>query len=180
MPVVPVLWWLAAWLCEAHPDQPVWRDPNATINARVADLLPRLTLQEKIDQLQTTHSPELPGQIERLGLAAYTTQECLHGVCQHNFTVFPQSISLAATWNVDLLQQVGDAIGIESRAARNAWDQAEHNISDAPPALTCFSPQVNIVRDPRSDLSRSECWPMPSLCPAGGGGPKRRMVKIQR
>jgi hypothetical protein len=68
--------------------------------------------------------------------------------------VFPQSISLAATWDKELLQDVGEVIGVEARGLRNGFEQGGPNgflpnFSRTPPGLTCFSPQINIVRDPR-------------------------------
>jgi beta-glucosidase len=92
--------------------------------------------------------------VPRLHLQAYTTGECLHGVIATNVTVFPQSISLAATFDRDLVGRVAAAIGREVRGRRNAFERSSSSNKtvgywDNPPALLCFSPQINIVRDPR-------------------------------
>lgn len=97
------------------------------------------------------HDIGKPGYVSRLGLEIYTTRECLHGVVAKNVTVFPQSITLASSWNVDLIHEVAEAIGNEARALRNKFelDTQLPNRTLPPPSLTCFSPQINIVRDPR-------------------------------
>lgn len=133
-------------------------DPTKPVPVRVESLLGLLTLGEKIAQLQTTHTGKLlPGEsnrsvphgyIERLGLETYTVTECLHGVCRGNSTVFPQSISLAATFNSALLHAVGEAIGTEARGWRNEFEAILQypNRTAPPPGLACFSPQINVAR----------------------------------
>ena len=129
---------------------------------QVSSLLGRLTFTEKVAQLQTTHNgPAMPnekqpapGYIKRLNLQTYTVRECLHGVCADNVTVFPQSITLAAAFDTDMLHSIGAAIGKEARALRNDFQHTGDgrgggNVTLPPPALACFSPQINIVRDPR-------------------------------
>jgi beta-glucosidase len=114
--------------------------------------LERLTLKEKINNLQTTHSVDFPGYVTRLALPPYSTAECLHGYCGHgNVTVFPQSITLAASWNLSLLHAVGNVIGNEARGVYNEFEATKQlpNRTLQPPGLACFSPQINIARDPR-------------------------------
>ena len=126
---------------------PLWRNPFATPAARAADLIPLLSLQERVNLLQTT--PANSSAVPRLGVLETTFGECLHGyVSRSPSTLFPQSITLAASFNPPLLAEVAGAIGREGRAWRNAW-VAEGNASVPPPSLSCFSPQINIVRDPR-------------------------------
>ena len=55
----------------------VWRNPFASIAARIADVLPQLTLQEKVNLLQTT--PINASEVPRLGIFRTATAECLHG-----------------------------------------------------------------------------------------------------
>src|SRR5262249_51442774 len=76
--------------------QPLYRDPAAPTDRRVADLLSRMTLEEKISQL-TNDSPAIP----RLDIPAYNWwNECLHGMARAGrATVFPETIGLAATWD---------------------------------------------------------------------------------
>ena len=77
----------------------LYQDESAPVDARVADLLGRLTTEEKVGLLRAT-SPAIP----RLGIDKYYHgNEALHGVVRPGrFTVFPQAVGLAATWNTDL------------------------------------------------------------------------------
>src|SRR5262252_2725133 len=100
-----------------------FRDPAKPIDERVADLISRMTLQEKISQLMN----ESPA-IERLGVPAYDWwNECLHGVARAGrATVFPQAIGLAATFDDDLIGRVASAIADEARAKHNAAARDGH------------------------------------------------------
>ena len=75
---------------------PVYQDESAPLHDRVTDLLKRMTVEEKISLLRAT-SPEIP----RLGIAKYYHgNEALHGVVRPGrFTVFPQAIGMASSWN---------------------------------------------------------------------------------
>ncbi|HVY37772.1 MAG TPA: glycoside hydrolase family 3 C-terminal domain-containing protein, partial [Polyangia bacterium] len=112
--------------------------------ARAADLVARMTRDEKIAQLMTD-APAVP----RLGVAAYDWwNEALHGVARAGVaTVFPQAIGLAATFDVPLVQRVAVAISDEARAkynlAQGRRQQGRYH------GLTFFSPNINIFRDPR-------------------------------
>lgn len=88
-------------------------------------------------------------EIERLGIKSYNWwNEALHGVARAGVaTVFPQAISLAATFDDGLLKEVGEVIATEGRAKFNAFQkQGDHG---AYKGLTFWSPNVNIFRDPR-------------------------------
>jgi beta-glucosidase len=123
----------------------IWRDPSQPLQSRENDLVRRMSLAEKVSQLQNT-APGIP----RLGLPAYDYwSEALHGVASGTATVFPQAIGMAATWDVPLIHQEAAIIGIEGRAKFNDW-AAKHN-GDARRfgGLTFWSPNINIFRDPR-------------------------------
>lgn len=62
-------------------------------------------------------------------------------------TVFPQAIGMAATFDEDLLEQVGDAVSTEARAKFNMQQKADD--TDIYKGLTFWAPNVNIFRDPR-------------------------------
>jgi beta-glucosidase len=127
-------------------EPPIWRDPSHSLKERADDLIRRMSLAEKVAQLQNG-APA----IRRLGLPAYDYwSEALHGVANNgDATVFPQAIGAAATWDPALLQQEAGVIGIEGRAKFNAYG-AKHN-GDAKwfGGLTFWSPNINIFRDPR-------------------------------
>ena len=122
----------------------LYRDPSAPIDRRVADLVGRMTVQEKAAQMQDA-APAIP----RLGIPAYDYwNEALHGVARSGeATVFPQAIGMAATWDKDMLHAEGNTIGVEARAKYNeAQRQGNHNRYFG---LTFWSPNINIFRDPR-------------------------------
>jgi len=122
-----------------------FRDVSQTIEARVKDLLSRLTLVEKIDQMRNNCA-----EIARLDIPAYDFWgEALHGVGRNGrSTVFPQAIGMAATWDTALIKKVGTAIGTEARAKHHA-DFRRHGKSFAYQGITFWSPNINIFRDPR-------------------------------
>jgi beta-glucosidase len=114
------------------------------LQVRVDDLVSRLTIEEKVLQLQHT-APA----VERLGIPQYNWwNECLHGVARNGIaTVFPQAIGMAATFNPELIQQEADVISTEGRAKYyEAISKGQHEIYQG---LTFWSPNINIFRDPR-------------------------------
>lgn len=122
----------------------LFRDPAQPLAARIDDLISRLTLPEKINQLGNENSA-----IERLGIPPYNWwNEACHGVGRNGrATVFPQSIGLAATWNVPLLERIATAISDEARAKHHAaLAKGRHGQYQG---LTFWTPNINILRDPR-------------------------------
>ena len=111
---------------------------------RATELVSKMTLEEKASQLKFD-SPA----IDRLGVPEYNWwNEALHGVARAGTaTMFPQSIALGATFDDDLLQEIGDVIGTEGRAKYNM--QSTRGDRDIYKGLTFWSPNVNIFRDPR-------------------------------
>ena len=119
-------------------------NPDLSPEERAADLVSRLTLEEKISQLMN----DAPA-IDRLGIPKYNWwNECLHGVARAGLaTVFPQAIGLAATWDTDLMYQVASAISDEARAKHHeALRRGQRGIYQG---LTFWSPNINLFRDPR-------------------------------
>src|SRR6266704_1758978 len=119
-------------------------DTTLPIPQRVNDLVSRMTLEEKVSQMQDI-APAIP----RLGIPAYNWwNEGLHGVARSgNATVFPQAIGLAATWDADLIHRVAGVISTEARAKYN--DAIQHGNTGRYYGLTFWSPNINIFRDPR-------------------------------
>lgn len=124
----------------------VYEDPDARIDIRVNDLLSKMTVYEKIQILHEV-APAIP----RLGISKYDHgNEALHGVVRPGkFTVFPQAIGLAATWNPDLIFEVSTAISDEARARWNELEQGTLQFAKYSDLLTFWSPTVNMARDPR-------------------------------
>jgi beta-glucosidase len=122
----------------------VWKDPDQSIETRIADLLSRMTLEEKVSQMVNNSAA-----IDRLGIPAYNWwSECLHGVARSGrATVYPQAIGLATTWDTDLIGRIGTAISDEARAMFNAYQENGFNRQYG--GLTFWTPNVNIFRDPR-------------------------------
>ncbi|GAA4096105.1 glycoside hydrolase family 3 protein [Actinomadura miaoliensis] len=126
-----------------------FRDPRLPVDARVEDLLKRLTLDEKVSLLHQ-YQPAIP----RLGIKRFKTgTEALHGLAWSTdvnaggavrtatATVFPQSVGLGATWNPDLLKKVGSAVGDEARG----YNKENSDVW----GLQLWAPVVNLLRDPR-------------------------------
>ncbi len=124
----------------------LWKDPSQPESIRVRDLVRRLSLAEKVLQLQN-NAPAIP----RVGLPAYDYwSECLHGVGRAGVaTVFPQAIGMAATWDPELIHDEADVISTEGRAIHNAWVREHNGDSARYRGLTFWSPNINIFRDPR-------------------------------
>jgi beta-glucosidase len=89
--------------------------------------------------------------IPRLGIPAYDYwNECLHGVARAGTaTVFPQAISMAATWDAPLLHQAADVIATEARAKHNDYVSKHNGDSARYYGLTFWTPNINLFRDPR-------------------------------
>ena len=105
--------------------QELYKNEKAPIHERIMDLLSRLTVEEKISLLRATS----PG-ISRLDIPKYYHgNEALHGVVRPGrFTVFPQAIGLAATWNPVLQKQVATVISDEARARWNDYMAAWQDV----------------------------------------------------
>lgn len=117
-------------------------DQSLSGHERVLDLVNRLTLSEKTGRLGNVAAP-----VNRLGLPRYQWwSEALHGLMYWNLksdmpgaTSFPIPLNLAATFNMDLIHTIGSIISTEARAANNVNQVG----------LNFFTPNINIVRDPR-------------------------------
>src|SRR5664279_4748949 len=129
---------------QQSPDKFPFRNTSLSPEERVNDLVSRMTLQEKADQLLYT-APAIP----RLGIPAYTWwNEALHGVARAGYaTVFPQSITIANSWDEGLMFNVANAISDEARAKYHEFQRrGKTGIYEG---LTFWSPNINIFRDPR-------------------------------
>ncbi len=124
--------------------QAPYLDTKLPAAERAHDLVGRMTLEEKVSQLE-----DWATSIPRLGIPDYQTwNEALHGVARAGYaTVFPQAIGMGATWDPAIVRTMGAVISTEARAKYNeAQRQNNHRIFYG---LTFWSPNINIFRDPR-------------------------------
>jgi hypothetical protein len=135
-------------------------DPGRSIDARVQDLVGRMTLLEKVSQLSTmigynSDSARRTRGVPRLGIPPLYFGECLHGagagdgefwcvgdgadrVCP---TSFPSPSGLGTAFNDSLWRLAAAAVGSEVRAMRN--------LGKSGAGLVCWGPTINLLRDPR-------------------------------
>lgn len=111
---------------------------------RAKELVSQMTIEEKCSQM-LHHAAA----IDRLGIPKYCWwNEALHGVARAGVaTVFPQAIGLGATFDEELVREIGDATSTEGRAKYNEF--SKHEDRDIYKGLTFWAPNVNIFRDPR-------------------------------
>jgi beta-glucosidase len=135
---------LAFLLAATLVGQEAYRNPDLAAEQRAADLVSRMSLEEKVLQMQNS-APA----ITRLDIPAYDWwNEGLHGVARAGqATVFPQAIGIAATWDTDLMHRIADVISTEARAKYN--EAIRNNDHSRYRGLTFWSPNINIFRDPR-------------------------------
>ena len=130
--------------CGGTQPQQSAQQPQQSMEQQVDQLLDSMNVDEKIGQMMNS----TPG-IERLGIKPYDWwNEGLHGVGRSGrATVFPQPIGLGATFDIELLNSIGDAISDEARAKYQVAQRIGNYGRYA--GLTFWSPNVNIFRDPR-------------------------------
>lgn len=127
-----------------------------SLDARINDLIDQLTIDEKPYLLTARISPL--GNISRLGIPEYDWGgNCVHGVQSRcggsDFskcpTSFPNPNGLGATFNKSVWQGMGNVIGLELRALwlMNTAENRQDNLPHI--GLDCWSPNINLVRDPR-------------------------------
>jgi beta-glucosidase len=120
---------------DASTTAEIFRDPSAALEFRVADLLGRLTLEEKVSLLAGSAAFAMEA-LPRLGVPAMRMTDGPTGVRSNTgatATVFPVAVALAATWNPTIAGDIAAAIGREAKA------MGERVI---------LAPTINIVRTP--------------------------------
>ena len=140
-----------------------YRNPKLPTEERIADLLGRMTLEEKVGQMMQldarsgdlddlivnkhvgsilhTSPSDLPKAVEtvnaktRLGIPLVIGDDCIHG---YSFwpgaTIFPEQLGMATTWDSEKVQAAGRATAEEVSATGVHWT---------------FSPVLCIARDTR-------------------------------
>lgn len=138
---------LALYIFNASADETAplpYQDSSKSFTERAADLVSRMTLEEKVAQMQND-APAIP----RLGIPKYEWwNEALHGVARAGAaTVFPQAIGLAASFDPDMMLEISTVISDEGRAKHHEF--AGRGLRNRYQGLTFWSPNINIFRDPR-------------------------------
>ena len=122
---------------------PPYLEPAQPVDARVADLIARLTLEEKAILLNHK-GPN----VERFNIRADQWNQCLNGVkWDRPTTLFPVCLAMSATWNTGLVHEVANVLSDEARAIYNGWNSnpafpGEHK------GLIYRAPVINIGRNP--------------------------------
>ncbi|HEY8995278.1 MAG TPA: glycoside hydrolase family 3 C-terminal domain-containing protein [Lacunisphaera sp.] len=143
-----LLAWLGTGVASSATDYDFpFRDPDRPVEERITDLIGRMTLDEKINNLSF-----LPG-VPRLGVVGTNISEGYHGVAQGGpsnwgkrnptrTTQFPQAYGLAATWDPALLQRVA---ANQATEVRWLFQSEKYHRS----ALVVMAPNADLARDPR-------------------------------
>jgi hypothetical protein len=131
-------------------------DITSPVQDRVADLISRMTLAQKIATRYDLEPviPELFGSTDQYNV----NQEGLHALGAQCFaatntsgvrcpTIFAAPPTLASSWNKTLLRDVGDAISTEARAYNNFG--GNRGYQNRATDTTIWLPSINIGRDPR-------------------------------
>ena len=116
----------------------------------MANLLSLLTVDEKVSRLHDglMYARAIP----RLTIPTFEWgQECLRGarnnLAEGNFSAFPHSVGLAASWNVSVFDTMGRVVSDEMRGQRNAYQSAGQTAGKT--YLHCWAPVANVLKDPR-------------------------------
>jgi len=137
---------LALTVCVARAQDvanPPYLNTSLSAEQRAADLVQRMTLEEKASQL-VNQARAIP----RLMVPAYDWwSEALHGVASDGTTEFPEPMGLASTFDVPQVHAMAVDIGIEGRIKHVQFERAGH--SNVMEGLDFWAPNINIFRDPR-------------------------------
>ena len=121
----------------------LYPDANLPVDQRVADLIARLTLEEKATLLNH-RGPT----VARFNIRSDQWNQCLNGVkWDRPTTLFPTCVAMAATWDTNLVHEVATVLSDEARAIYNGW----HLTTNAPgehKGLIYRAPVINIERNP--------------------------------
>ena len=122
---------------------PAYLDTSLSPEQRAADLVSRMTLEEKATQL-VNQARAIP----RLNVPAYDWwSESLHGVARNGTTEFPEPVGLGATFDTAAIHEMAIVIGTEGRIKHvQAVRDGHSNIFEG---LDFWAPNINIFRDPR-------------------------------
>ncbi|WP_020656073.1 glycoside hydrolase family 3 C-terminal domain-containing protein [Massilia niastensis] len=123
-----------------------FRDTSLPADARIANILSLMTVDEKIEALSTNSA------VPRLGIPSFGSTEGIHGIVRRGdpqkkraaitTTQFPQPPGMGASWNPELVRQAAE---VQSTEARYITQSAKYGH----PVLMQWGPQADLARDPR-------------------------------
>jgi beta-glucosidase len=137
--------WMAAAQNVPQPatSKPAYLDPSLPAEQRAADLVKRMTVEEKASQM-INQARAIP----RLNVPAYDWwSESLHGVLLDGTTEFPEPIGLGASFDTAAIHKMAEVISTEGRIKHAQAMRAGH--SNIYEGLDFWAPNINIFRDPR-------------------------------
>jgi beta-glucosidase len=118
-------------------------DVNQPVDARVADLISRLTIDEKATLLN-----HVGPTVERFNIIADQWNQCLNGVQWNRpTTLFPICLAMSATWDTNLVHETAAVLSDEARAIYNGW-HLDTNAPGQHKGLIYRAPVINIERNP--------------------------------
>jgi beta-glucosidase len=121
----------------------LFRDVNQPVDARVADLISRLTLEEKATLLN-----HVGPTVERFNIRSDQWNQCLNGVqWDKPTTLFPICLAMSATWDTNLVHETATVLSDEARAIYNGW-HLDPNAPGQHKGLIYRAPVINIERNP--------------------------------
>lgn len=123
----------------------IYKDESRTFEERAADLVSKMTLEEKVNELGN-HGAAIP----RLGIPYYNYwSEASHGFFgpfkwrPMDVTSYPVCLAMSQSWDREKIKKVGTAISDECRAYYNQDGDEQH----------FWCPTINLARDPRNGRS---------------------------
>jgi beta-glucosidase len=121
----------------------LYLDIHQPVDARVADLILRLTLEEKAALLN-----HVGPTVERFNIRSDQWNQCLNGVqWDRPTTLFPSCLAMSATWDTNLVHEVASVLSDEARAIYNGW-HLDTNAPGQHKGLIYRAPVINIGRNP--------------------------------
>ncbi len=131
-----------------------FQNPDLPLEQRIDNILSLMTIDEKIECLDT--NPSVP----RLGIKGSGHVEGIHGLTQGGpgkwgrpltvpSTTFPQGIGLGETWDQEIVRQAGQIEGYEARYVFQSPKYKQGGI---------------VIRSPNADLGRDPRWGRTEEC----------------
>jgi beta-glucosidase len=121
----------------------LYPDVSQPVDQRVADLISRLTLEEKAALLN-----HVGPTVEKFNIRADQWNQCLNGVqWDRPTTLFPSCLAMSATWDTNLVHETATILSDEARAIYNGW-HLDPNAPGQHKGLIYRDPVINIERNP--------------------------------